>query len=120
MHTRIDLVFLTLASFIIGLVFAMTWSKEEYTFVRVQSDSSSQVLHLNKPAIYKIYSSKGHADIEIKNAHVRFIGSSCTNKICIKHGWLNNLKPMAACVPNEISAQLYSTLSITQFNAISF
>ena len=120
MHTRIDLSILSLASFIIGLVFAMTWSSADHAYVRVQSDLVSQILPLDKTADYTIYSSKGHVEIEIKNARARVVSASCNNKICVKHGWLNKFKPIAACVPSEISAQLSSTTSSTQFNAISF
>lgn len=120
MHTRIDLSLLFLASFVLGLIFAMTWSDKNLHSVRVQSNLSSQIFSLDKPAIYTIHSTKGTIDLEIKNARARFKYASCTNKLCVKHGWLNAIRPMTACIPNEISAQLVSDISSLKFDAVSF
>lgn len=120
MHTRLDLSLLILTSFILGLIFAMTWDNENNSSLRVQSDLNLQVLSLNKDAFYIINSSKGQVEIEIKNVRARIKTASCNNKICVKHGWLNSFKPMAACIPNEISAQLSSVYSKQPFDAISF
>jgi len=44
----------------------------------------------------------GITEIEIKNKKVRIIQSPCSQKLCVKMGWIGNSRKIAACIPNKV------------------
>ena len=50
----------------------------------------------------------GITEIEIKNKKVRIIQSPCSQKLCVKMGWIGNARKIAACIPNKVVVRVVS------------
>ncbi|HET9679932.1 MAG TPA: NusG domain II-containing protein [Gammaproteobacteria bacterium] len=69
----------------------------------------------------QIEGSKGASVIQIENGAVRFVRSPCTNKLCIRSGWLHRAGAAAACLPNHVSLLVTGIENTRQgYDAINF
>lgn len=60
----------------------------------------------------------GETRVEIAGGRARVISSPCTQKICIRSGWLEAAGDATACVPNRVSVALLGR--DPRFDAMSF
>ena len=58
------------------------------------------ILPLDKNRILSVEGPAGNTTIEIKDHAVRITDSPCSNKLCIKHGWITS--GSIVCLPNRV------------------
>jgi hypothetical protein len=58
------------------------------------------ILPLDKNRILSVEGPAGNTTIEIKDHAVRITDSSCSNKLCIKQGWIQS--GSIVCLPNRV------------------
>jgi hypothetical protein len=58
------------------------------------------ILPLDKNRILSVEGPAGNTTIEIKNHAVRITDSPCSNKLCIKQGWIHS--GSIVCLPNRV------------------
>lgn len=60
----------------------------------------------------------GETVVEIAEGRARVVSSPCTQKICLRSGWLEAAGDATACVPNRVSVALLGR--DPRFDAVSF
>lgn len=60
----------------------------------------------------------GDTVIEIRDGRVRVVASPCSQKLCLRAGWLESAGDATACVPNKVSVALLG--EDRRFDAINF
>ena len=60
----------------------------------------------------------GDTVIEIDAGRARVVASPCTQKLCMRSGWLDNAGDATACLPNRISVALLG--GDPRFDAVNF
>ncbi len=60
----------------------------------------------------------GDTLIEIADGRVRVVASPCTQKLCVRAGWLDASGEATACVPNRVSVALLG--DDPRFDAVNF
>ena len=58
------------------------------------------ILPLDKNRILSVEGPEGNTTIEIKDRKVRITDSPCSNKLCIKQGWIHS--GSIICLPNRV------------------
>lgn len=58
------------------------------------------ILPLDKNRILSVEGPDGNTTIEIKDRKVRITDSPCSNKLCIKQGWIHS--GSIICLPNRV------------------
>jgi hypothetical protein len=58
------------------------------------------ILPLDKNRILSVEGPEGNTTIEIKDRKVRITDSPCSNKLCIKQGWIHS--GSIVCLPNRV------------------
>lgn len=61
----------------------------------------------------------GDSVIRIKNGKAAFIDSPCTNKQCIRSGWLDRNGDTTACLPNRITLSVVGN-GIARYDSVNF
>lgn len=86
-----------------------------------------QIMHADHvPAEYPAWQNRevrvagplGETILQIRDGRVRVVSSPCTQKICVRAGWLEEAGEAAACVPNRVSVALLG--ADPRFDAINF
>ncbi len=52
----------------------------------------------------------GETVLQVESGRIRFFSSACHNKYCVHHGWLQQGGDFLACIPNQVSVELYSEI----------
>lgn len=89
----------------IGLVLFLAkslTSESGSTYLDIQNNGVDYLYPLDTERVITLEGKIGPSTIEIKDGKAAFIESSCTNKICIKMGWISKPGQFAACLPNGI------------------
>jgi len=60
----------------------------------------------------------GDTLIEIRGGRARVLTSPCTQKLCLRAGWLDSAGAATACVPNRVSVALLG--DDPRFDALNF
>ena len=76
-----------------------------------------QHIDLSHDGRYQVSGRLGDSVIEVLQGRVRFIDSPCSNKVCVRSGWLEKSGGFSACLPNGISLFLAAG---EQFDGINF
>ena len=64
----------------------------------IEYNGRSEQVSLRKD---RIFSLENGMMIEVKEGKIRVKGSDCTQKICVKHGWLRYANDVIVCLPNK-------------------
>ncbi len=51
---------------------------------------------------FKVQGLLGESEYEISEGKVRMLSSACTDKICVRVGWIDSAGRMIVCLPNQI------------------
>lgn len=64
-----------------------------------------------KPGIHETFAVPGQPNVtlEVSDSRIRFLESTCPDKICIRAGWLHRPGEMAACIPNRVLLKITAT-----------
>lgn len=65
-----------------------------------------------------VHGKLGDSVIEVAGGRARFIHSPCTNKLCIRQGWVHHGGETAVCLPNTVTLQILS--NDPRFDVINF
>lgn len=82
------------------------------------SGEKQYIIDLQEERQIKIDGKLGESIIEIKNGQARFVESPCSNKVCIRTGWIAQVNALAACLPNGVSLHLVGPNA--RFDSINF
>jgi hypothetical protein len=92
-------VFLYIVIFFIGFI---VYTKD----INIKNSDKCIILFNNKKIIKDISVDStidlNNIVIEIKNKKVRVLKSNCTQKICVKTGWIEKYTEFIICVPNNL------------------
>jgi hypothetical protein len=122
--TYTDIIIIILATFFISWLYVHYWTNETsetyavITFTNINGNDNKKQESLIIPKILEIEGYLGKSIIEIKDNKIRFLKSSCREKICIRRGWLKYSNDFTACLPNRISIHIKSYKN--DFDAIAF
>ena len=118
--TRADLLAIAGALILLPYLYLHYWGRPvygEYIVIRAAGQAPLTLpLHHNRRI--EVTGPLGISVIMIENARVRFIESPCTNKQCIRTGWLDDDGEIAACLPNGITVQVQGRDA--RFDALNF
>lgn len=67
-----------------------------------------QSVSLHQPQTVKIQGRLGISILQVKAGKIRFLASPCQQKRCIHAGWLKNQGDFIACLPNQVSVEVYA------------
>ena len=67
-------------------------------FAVIEYNGRSENISLNKDQITSL---ENGITIEVKDGKIRVKESDCTQKICVKHGWLRYANDVIVCLPNK-------------------
>ena len=81
------------------------FSQGDWVVVTVNQKETMR-LPLDKDQITHTKGPLGLTEIEIKKGRVRIIRSPCTNKVCIKSGYIRYADRLAACIPNRVVVRI--------------
>lgn len=114
-----DILIIIFAAFAVGFSWFMMFNHSEAASVQiVQADATAKNYPAWRDEILTVSGPLGESRIEIHKGKARFLASPCTNKICIRSGWLEHAGEAAACLPNRISLALLG--NDARFDAINF
>ena len=114
-----DVVILLAGVLLVALLGIDAWSGERATVLRVtQGTHTHEDFPLSVTRTLSLDGPLGTTRIEIRDGRARVVASPCTQKICIRSGWLANAGDASACVPNRVSLVLLG--SDARFDAMSF
>ena len=80
--------------------------KFPFNYVEVVTPYKKLIFPLKQDKVITVKGEIGNLTIMIKDKKVKVIHSSCSNKICIKTGWISSSGEFIACVPNHILIKL--------------
>ena len=103
-------------------LYAVCWSgSESADKVTITATDKSQIFPLDHDRRVIVSGLLGKTIIEIRHGRARFVRSPCSEKICIKAGWLTRGGDTAACVPNGVLVSVAgSNRSSSRYDAINF
>ncbi len=112
-------IFVVALGFVLSLyvIFWSTGGDARHAHVNVVG-KKQVILDLKEEISIKVEGVLGVSIIEVKDGKVRFVESPCSNKVCIRSGWLSQVNSLAACLPNGVS--LYLVGSKARFDSINF
>lgn len=118
--TPADGVVLLGALALLGALYAALWSAEPVALeVEIWSQGERiETLPLAEDRELDITGALGVSHIEVKQAQVRFVSSPCSNKVCIRGGWLKHAGETLACLPNQVSVRILGR--DRRYDAINF
>ncbi|MCK4950700.1 MAG: NusG domain II-containing protein [Gammaproteobacteria bacterium] len=117
--TTADKVLLSCTVLLLPFLYFSAWSQDlQADSVKIWSSSQGfQTFTLNQKQQILIDGAHGKSVFEIQNGKIRFVDSKCTNKICVRAGWLSHAGAFAACLPNNVSMEITGT---TGYDSINF
>lgn len=74
----------------------------------IESPNAKYFYNLEDKKTVEVEGVTGKTIIEIDKGKFRFIESSCSNKDCIKMGWVSYPNYPVICLPNKVSAYIVS------------
>ncbi len=110
MTTLADRIILVLAILLIGWLYLHYWGTSSQLasyaliFTPFQSPQKVSLQHSQR---LQVQGRLGVSLIEIEAGRIRFHTSPCHGKLCIHAGWLNHGGQLVACLPNQVSIELY-------------
>ena len=114
-----DVVVLAVGLAIIGILFQDVYSNDSVHAVQVmQPDHSMENFPAWQARTVRVSGPLGETVLEIRDGKVRVIASPCSQKLCIRAGWLEHAGEAAACVPNRVSVALLG--DDPRFDAMNF
>ncbi len=118
--TRADLLLIACATALIGWLYVTLWPEKSTPLnVEIRSGNRSvQTLSLTENRQLTVVGDRGPSKIEVRDTQVRFLESPCTNKICIRSGWLQHSGETTACLPNRVSLRILGR--DPRYDAINF
>lgn len=94
-----------IAAFVLGLCFFMFLSSfmpQDKLIAQIYLDGELTE-EIDLSAVQTAYTETvGECEIEIDKNGIRFVSSTCPDKLCIKCGKLSKNSAAAACVPNKV------------------
>ncbi|MFA7109631.1 MAG: NusG domain II-containing protein [Sphaerochaetaceae bacterium] len=93
---------------LVGLSLFFFQSTGNQAEVVITTPNEEYIYPLDKDGIYRVQGYIGLSVIEVKESQVKFIESSCKNKICMI-GSINRNGQFLACLPNGIIASIVSS-----------
>ena len=93
---------------LIGLSFFLFRSTGNQAEVVITTPNEEYIYPLDTDGVYKVQGYIGSSVIEVKDSQVKFIESSCKNKICMI-GSISRNGQFLACLPNGIIASVISS-----------
>ena len=117
--TTADKVLISCTVLLLPVLYFSVWSQELHAdSVKIWSSSQGfQTYPLDQEREILIEGSRGNSLFEIQNGKIRFVDSKCTNKICVRAGWLSHAGAFAACLPNKVSMEITGK---TGYDSINF
>lgn len=113
-----------IAIILIGLLLISSLAMQVYTRqpvenIRVvQGDQRPQDYPIREDRRIRVDGPLGPTVIEIRDRRARIASSPCTQKLCIRAGWLATSGDAAACLPNRVSLALLG--GEADFDAVTF
>ncbi len=107
------------------VIIAIVWSyrlsgKFPLNYVEVTTPYKKLIFPLKQDKVITVKGAIGKLTFIIKNGRVKVLHSSCSNKICIKTGWISSSGEYIACVPNRILIKLINRKkSVNKFDFIT-
>lgn len=108
--TLADKIILLLALGFLSWLYWTYWFKTSHNqaeYAIISSPYQTKRVELHIPQHLLIQGRLGNSRVEIQSGKIRFTHSPCRNKYCIHSGWLTTSGEFAACLPNQVSIQLY-------------
>jgi len=93
------LILIFLFSIFIFFLSSKLYSNFDKVIIEVEG-KKVYVLSLKEDKKVLVKGPLGITTVEIKKARVRIVDSPCTNKICVKQGWIK--KGVIVCIPNKV------------------
>lgn len=108
---------------VVGVVLILAWywpganSSKQATMAEISVGSKRTIVSLYQSRILTLHGASGDSTLKIENGRIRFLTSSCPNKICVHSGWHHKVGGFA-CAPNGIVVELKSPA--VQYDAINY
>ena len=108
---------------VVGIVLILAWfwpdanSSRQASFAEISVGSKRTTVSLYQSRILTFHGAAGASTLKIANGRIRFLTSSCPNKVCVHSGWHHNVGVLA-CQPNGIVVELKSV--DVQYDAINY
>jgi hypothetical protein len=120
MMTRADIVAVLLAAAMLPVLYVNYWGDgTQGQAVRVlTAEGHETTVPIHNDRTLELAGPLGTSTLEIRDGKVRFVSSPCSNKLCIRSGWLSHGGEFAACLPNQISLVVLGAKQ--RFDAINF
>lgn len=99
-----------LSCIVVGLplLYFSIWSQDlQADSIKIWSSNKGyQTFALDQEQEIRIEGANGVSILEIHDGKIRFVDSSCTNKLCVRAGWISRAGAFVACLPNEVSMEI--------------
>lgn len=103
----------------LGVLFSQTYQSTPAQLATVTDHLGQQYeINLSYDQSFTLQGAIGASTLQVTDGRLRFIASTCSNKVCIHTGWLKHAGEAAACLPNRISVLLARNDS--GFDSINF
>ena len=117
--TRADRLLIGLVAILLPWLYVHFWSADSGQQLSVLAEGQPPtILPLYPDQELHIQGILGDSIIRIEDGRARFVASPCTNKVCIRQGWIGDAGEVAACLPNRVSLQILGGDS--RFDAVNF
>ena len=105
---RWDLAVVALAAVLVGASFAWGYAPRVAPTHAVVATRSGErlLLPLATPTTRTITGRHGPTRIEVQDGRARVAASTCTQRLCVRAGWLTRSGDTAACLPNGVLLRL--------------
>ncbi|GEM_PF-1493394 len=115
-YTSKDWILIVILAVFLSVVLFLSWKAGKFGGVGKMKPSRAVILtpygkkvfELPREGKVVIKGKLGDVKLKFDGYRVRVISSSCPDKICMKHGWLEDVFPRDSiiCVPNEVEIRL--------------
>ena len=85
----------------------------------IQSENETYYYSLNQKKTVIIKGVIGDTIIKIDNGKFSFSESACSNKDCVKMGWISIANFPVVCLPNKVSAYIIKNKKTVEFDGLS-
>lgn len=94
------LIFLLIISCFSSLIFFNKIFPNKQSIHIYSEGKEVYILSINEDNVINIKGKLGFTTVEIKNRKVRIVSSPCSNKLCIRQGWIES--GSIICIPNNV------------------
>ena len=96
------------AAAVIYLFSGVFSTRSDAAAAEIQFDSTLVRTVQLKPGVHETFAVPGQPNVtlEVSGGRIRFLESTCPDKICIRAGWLSHPGEMAACLPNRVLVKI--------------